>query len=207
MGACLMAVPSVPAVATRPTRSAERTAPAETWRSRSETWGCLIAAAQGGGSQAYAQLIHELDVWPRRYYARRLPHPAAEDAKQEVLLAIHAKRHAYHPARSFGAWVVAIARYKWVDGVRDASRHAPQSSNGVMSIEAGWDGVISAIAIDELLRRLTPARASAIRLVKLEGASIEAARTCGQSVSLVKVNIHRGLKRPASLITREDTGP
>jgi DNA-directed RNA polymerase specialized sigma24 family protein len=77
-----------------------------------------------------------------------------------------------------------------------------------MSTEASWDGVISAIAIDELLRRLTPAQASAIRLVKLEGASIEeAARTCGQSVSLVKVNIHRGLKRLASLITREDDAP
>jgi hypothetical protein len=77
MGACLMAVPSV---AARPTQPVERTAPAETWRSRSETWGRLMAAAQGGGSQAYARLIHELDVWLSRYYARRLPHPAAEHA-------------------------------------------------------------------------------------------------------------------------------
>jgi DNA-directed RNA polymerase specialized sigma24 family protein len=167
-----------------------------------------MAAAQGGGSQAYARLIHELDVWLRRYYARRLPHPGVEDAKQEALLAIHAMRHAYHPARPFGAWVAAIARYKWIDGARDASRHAPQSSDGVMSIETGWNSVISAIAVDELLRRSTPAPASAIRLVKLEGESIEgAARTCGQSVSLVKVNIHRGLKRLASLITREDDAP
>jgi RNA polymerase sigma-70 factor (ECF subfamily) len=164
-----------------------------------------MVAAQDGDDRAYAQLIRELDAWLRRYYARRLPHPASEDAKQEALLAIHAKRHAYHPTRSFGAWVAAIARYKWVDGVRDVSRHAALSSTGAVPFEAGWDGAITAIAVDELLRRLTPAQASAIRLVKLEGASIEgAASTCGQSASLVKVNIHRGLKRLATFIARED---
>ena len=200
-----MAVPSVPAVDFPPTRVATKTAQTEKWRRRSETWGCLMVAAQEGDNKAYAQLIRELDAWLRRYYARRLRHPASEDARQEALLAVHAKRHAYHPARSFGAWVAAIARYKWVDGVRDASRYATLSRNGVVPTEAGWDGVTTAIAVDELLRRLTPAQASAIRLVKLEGASIEgAASTSGQSASLVKVNIHRGLKRLATFIAAED---
>lgn len=199
------AVPSLPTVVSPPTRVASKTAQTEKWRRRSETWGCLMVAAQEGDSKAYAQLIRELDAWLSRYYARRLRHPASEDARQEALLAIHAKRHAYHPARSFGAWVAAIARYKWVDGVRDASRYATLSRDGVMPIEAGWDGVTIAIAVDELLRRLTPAQASAIRLVKLEGASIEgAASTSGQSASLVKVNIHRGLKRLGTFIAGED---
>lgn len=205
MSVRFMAVPSVPAIEARLTRVVTRTAQTEKWRRRSETWGCLMVAAQDGDSQAYAQLIRELDAWLRRYYARRLPHPASEDAKQEALLAIHAKRHAYHPKRPFGAWVAAIARYKWVDGVRDVSRYSILSRNGAVPTEAGWDSATDAIAVDELLRRLTPAQASAIRLVKLEGASIEgAAGTCGQSASLVKVNIHRGLKRLATLIAHED---
>jgi len=43
--------------------------------------------------------------------------------------------------------------------------------------------------------QLTPAQASAIRLVKLRGLSIaRASNATGQSAALVKINIHRGLK-------------
>jgi len=51
---------------------------------------------------------------------------------------------------------------------------------------------------------LPPGQAQAITLVKIEGASIaEASQICGQSESLVKVNIHRGLKKLAQLIESE----
>ena len=47
-------------------------------------------------------------------------------------------------------------------------------------------------------------QAEAIELVKIEGLSIsEAASASGQSESLVKVNIHRGLKRLAASIESE----
>ncbi len=69
------------------------------WIKRSEQWRCLMVAAQSGEGQAYEQLLRELDVWLRRYYARRLPSPAADDARQDALLAIHAKRQAYVPWR------------------------------------------------------------------------------------------------------------
>ncbi|QXQ06221.1 hypothetical protein KX816_18920 [Sphingosinicellaceae bacterium] len=49
-----------------------------------------------------------------------------------------------------------------------------------------------------LLETLKPAQASVIRLVKLQGFSIEeAAMATGQGTALVKVNIHRGLVRLA----------
>ena len=83
-----------------------------------------MVAAQGGERHAYEQLLRELGGWLRRYYGRRLPRPAAEDATQDALLAIHAKRHAYVASRPFGPWVAAIARYKWIDHIRDASRFA-----------------------------------------------------------------------------------
>jgi RNA polymerase sigma-70 factor (ECF subfamily) len=54
----------------------------------------------------------------------------------------------------------------------------------------------AAILLDLLLGEANPAQAQVIRLVKLRGASVEeASRISGQSPSLVKVNIHRGLKR------------
>src|SRR5262249_44063071 len=145
------------------------------WGRRSEKWRCLMAAAQGGESQAYETLLRELDAWLRRYYARRLPAAAAEDARQDALLAIHSKRHAYSPAKPFGPWVAAIARYKWIDQVRDASRFAALSLHDDIPTEDRGEAAICAVVVDDLLRRLKPAQARVIRLVKLQGLSIEGA--------------------------------
>ena len=161
-----------------------------------------MVAAQAGESQPYEQLLRELDAWLRRYYARRLPLPAAEDARQDALLAIHAKRHTYTPSRPFGAWVTAIARYKWIDRVRDASRFTALALDDEMPIEDHGGAAISAAAVEHLLGRLKPAQANVIRLVKLQGLSIKrASGATGQSAALVKINIHRGLKKLASQIS------
>jgi RNA polymerase sigma factor (sigma-70 family) len=176
------------------------------WRTRSEQWGCLMVAAQQGERRAYEQLLRELDTWLRGYYARRLPHAAAEDARQEALLAIHAKRHAYAPPRPFGPWVAAIARFKWIDHVRTASRFAALPLHDEIPVEDGGQAAISGIVVDSLLNKLKPSQARVIRLVKLQGVSIEGASgATGQSASLVKVNIHRGLKTLAALAAGETT--
>jgi len=173
----------------------------EKWDKRSERWGLLMVAAQAGERQAYEQLLGELDAWLRRYYACRLPRPAAQDATQEALLAIHAKRHTYAPSRSFGAWVMAIARYKWIDCLRHASRFPSVSLDDEVPAEDQGETVICAAALDSLLGQLKPAQASVIRLVKLRGLSIaRASSATGQSVALVKINIHRGLKKMATLV-------
>ena len=63
------------------------------------------------------------------------------------------------------------------------------------------DAVIAGSTFRQLMAELKPTQAEAIRLVKLEGYSVEeASRATGQSVSLVKVNIHRGLRRLANII-------
>ena len=59
--------------------------------------------------------------------------------------------------------------------------------------------VTSAWSLERLLGTLKPSQAEVICLVKLEGRSVEeASQATGQSISLVKVNIHRGLKRLAA---------
>ena len=192
-----------------PQRAATQTAlRCENWRTRSEKWGCLMVAAQGGQSEAYKQLLRELDAWLRRYYARRLPPAAAEDATQEALLAIHAKRDAYSPSRPVGPWAAAIARHEWIDQVRDASRFAACSLHEGIAIENLGELAINAIAVDELLRQLKPSQARVIRLVKLQDVSIEdASGATGQSTALVKVNIHRGLKKLAALVAGDAVTP
>lgn len=174
----------------------------EKWDRRSERWGRLMVAAQAGESDAYDRLLRELDTWLRRFYARRLPGSAAEDAVQDALLAIHHKRHTYDPSRPFGAWFMAIARYKWIDRVRDASRFVILSLDAEIPVEDHGESTISAAALDNLLGRLKPAQASVIRLVKLRGLSIaHASGATGQSAALVKMNIHRGLKKLTALVS------
>jgi RNA polymerase sigma factor (sigma-70 family) len=186
--------------AVRPQQAAQTAPQSSNWKRHSEKWRSLMTAAQGGESRAYEQLLRELDVWLRRYYARRLPRAAAEDARQDALLAIHAKRHTYAPSKPFGPWVAAIARHKWIDHLRDASRFSALSLHDEIPTEDRGEAAISAVAVDDLLRRLKPAQAHVIRLVKIEGVSIEgAAGATGQSAALVKVNIHRGLKKLAAL--------
>ena len=59
----------------------------------------------------------------------------------------------------------------------------------------------SHISLESLLIRLPDKQAEVIRLVKISGFSIaEAASRTGQSEALVKVNIHRGIRKMGSII-------
>jgi len=62
----------------------------------------------------------------------------------------------------------------------------------------------STFDLKRLMKRLPEGMQCAIEAVKLDGLSVaEAARRCGLSESGVKINIHRGLKALAKLISQE----
>ena len=163
-----------------------------------DPWGELMAAAQLGHAGAYTRLLTEVDGWLRRYYARRLPASMVEDAAQDTLLTLHARRHTYETSRPFKAWLAGIARYKWIDRLRALDRDPAVSCAEDMSEDIAIDdhgpAIVSAVLLRKLLSQLKPAQSEVIRLVKLEGLTVEeASELTGQSVPLVKVNIHRGL--------------
>lgn len=166
-----------------------------------DQWGAWMAAAQGGHGGAYRRLLGELRTWLLRYYARRLPPGQVEDAVQETLIAIHEKRQTYDPARPFRPWLAAVARYKWIDRLRALGRERTDELPDTIGVDGHESEVTSAVLLRELIGRLKPAQQQAIRLVKLDGFSVEeaSART-GQSPSLIKVNIHRGLKQLAAIV-------
>jgi RNA polymerase sigma factor (sigma-70 family) len=168
----------------------------------------LVSDAQRGDEVAYETFLVELRAWLLRYYRHRVPSSTIDDAVQDALLAVHAKTHTYDRARPFGPWLTAIVRYKWIDWLRRLKREsAVPLANDVQGPDYGsrWR---SAILLAELIAYLNPAQAAVIRLVKLNGASIqEASDATGQSTSLVKVNIHRGLKRLAALLATGQTDP
>lgn len=170
-----------------------------------DEWGPLMAAAQAGHGGAYRRLLGEIRDWLVGYYARRLPPAMVEDAVQDTLIAIHAKRHTYDPARPFRPWLAAVARYKWIDRLRTMARDMAEPLPEDVATGDHESAVTSATVLRDLMGQLKPAQAEVIRLVKLEGFSIEeaSART-GQSGSLVKVNIHRGLAKLAAMVGGKD---
>jgi RNA polymerase sigma-70 factor (ECF subfamily) len=166
----------------------------------------LMAAAQTGDRQAYGVLLAEARRWLLRYLARKVPPGQLDDVVQDVLLSLHAKRASFDPARPFLPWLAAIARYRWVDHLRRSYRREEVAlGDHDVAGSDDSDAVMARISLDRLFGSLPPAQAVAIELVKIEGRSIsEAAARCGQSEPLVKVNIHRGLKRLAALIEKAD---
>lgn len=166
-----------------------------------DEWGAWMAAAQGGNGGAYHRLLTELQGWLARYYSRRLPMAQVDDAVQDTLLAIHMKRHTYDPARPFKPWLAAVARYKWIDRLRMMARTATDILPAEIAVADHESAVTSATVLRQLMTALKPAQAEAIRLVKLEGYSVdEASARTGQSGSLIKVNIHRGLARLSAMV-------
>jgi RNA polymerase sigma factor (sigma-70 family) len=164
-------------------------------------WRALMVAAQSGNAGVYRRLLTEVSAWLRRYYAKRLPFAMVDDAVQEVLLALHEKRHTYDPSQPFGPWLAAIARYKWIDRLRAMKAGSTEELSDDLAVLDHGEAVQGARSLEVLLSRLKPAQAEVIRLVKLQGLSLaEAASRSGQSVALVKVNIHRGLGRLTALV-------
>ena len=169
-----------------------------------EQWGSLMLAAQAGNGGAYRRLLAEVRPWLLRYYSRRLPPGSVEDAVQDTMIALHTKRHTYDPDRAFGPWLAAIARYKWIDRLRAMKRTAADELPDDLAVGDHESAITSATVLHALLAELKPAQAEAIRLVKLAGLSVDDAATrTGQSPSLIKVNIHRGLARLAKRLAVE----
>lgn len=163
----------------------------------------LMAMSQKGDRQAYATLFNECQRWLRGYYARRIAPSQLDDLVQETLMALHNKLATWDSSRPFLPWLAAIARYRWVDHLRRLYR-----SNECELDEAfiGTDdepAIAARISIGRLLDTLPEPQARAISLVKIEGLSIaQASHKTGQSESLIKVNIHRGLKKLAAMVEK-----
>ncbi|WP_240500011.1 sigma-70 family RNA polymerase sigma factor [Sphingomonas montana] len=171
-----------------------------------DRWSEMMSAALAGNGGAYSSLLTETAAWLQRYYAHRLPAPYVDDIVQEALIAIHMKRYTYDPARPFKAWMAGIARYKWIDRLRSMNRNRFDLIEGFeASVEDHGSVVTGSLDVQKLLGQLKQAQVDAIRLVKLEGYSIqEASEATGQSIALVKVNIHRGIARLAAAIDSDD---
>ena len=165
----------------------------------------LAALSQQGDKAAYAALLGAARQWLVRYLRRRVMPGDLDDLVQDTLLSVHRKLASYDPARSFLPWLAAIARYRFVDHLRLVYRHAEDELDADFhAADAEEPAMVARISLERLFEVLPPAQQRAIELVKISGLSIsEASASTGQSESLIKVNIHRGLKRLAAIVERD----
>jgi RNA polymerase sigma factor (sigma-70 family) len=165
----------------------------------------MMRMAQGGDKQAYAVLLDQCGKWLSRYFRQKIAPEMIEDLVQDTLISLHRKRASYDPGRPFLPWLAAIARYRWIDRLRQNYRHATDSIDHHDPSEDSHEEAVGArISIDRLLDQLPAAQADAIRIVKIDGHSVaDACLQTGQSESLVKVNIHRGMKKLSALIEND----
>ncbi|TAG71471.1 MAG: sigma-70 family RNA polymerase sigma factor [Burkholderiales bacterium] len=157
-----------------------------------------------GDGAAYALFLRDLAALLRSFLRKRLSSmpDEVEDLVQEVLIAIHNQRHTYDVAQPVTAWAHAIAKYKLIDFFRRNSRRGEQvelDDAEDFLATSDHDAQDAKRDVSTLLAELPPKQRAAIESVKIEGLSIaEASKRTGQSESLVKVNIHRGLKTLAA---------
>lgn len=168
----------------------------------------LWLRAQAGDEVAYNQALRLIADRLRAYFARRLSSLAdeTEDLVQETLIAVHTKRGTHDPALPVVNWVFAIAGYKLVDfWRRHGRREALQQP-----IDLTHDALLAAettqdLSVDKdvrvLLEALPAQQRAAIVLTRIEGLSMtEASQRTGASVSALKVQVHRGLKKLTEMV-------
>lgn len=167
--------------------------------------GGLMRAAQAGDRDAYRTLLREIAPMVRRIVHGRFPFLAreeAEDLVQDILLAIHAVRATYDPARPFLPWLVAIARHRAADMARRyARKRGREVAVDVLPETSAEDGTNPEEGYGdvEALRRavstLPEGQRIAIELLKIKEMSLkEASSVSGMSIGALKVATHRATR-------------
>lgn len=169
---------------------------------RDREWAALLGAANAGDGRAYARFLQSVTPVLRgviRARGRSAGADQQEDILQEVLLAIHAKRHTWDPAAPVAPWLYAIARYKVIDAFRrrGGAIHLPieDFAEGLASPEtdtmAARDSAI-------LIGQLDPRSAEIVRAVSLEGeTTAEVGARMEMTEGAVRVALHRAIQRMA----------
>jgi RNA polymerase sigma factor (sigma-70 family) len=173
-----------------------------------DAWGQLLAAANAGDARAYVRFLQTVTPVLRGIVRARgggLGDAGCEDVLQEVLLAIHLKRHTWAPEAAVRPWLYAITRYKVVDAFRARGRKTDvpiEDFADVLAAEAGPDPT-EAADMAKMIGMLDGRSAEIVRKIGLEGASVaETGQALTMSEGAVRVALHRALKTLAILRER-----
>lgn len=159
----------------------------------------LMRAANRGDTAAYHRLLRLITPALRHVVRARgaaLGPENCEDILQDVLLAIHSKRHTWREDAPLRPWLYAIARHKVVDAFRARGRHVEMSIDDFaegLAADPGPDPMESR-DMDKVLGRLDPRAAEIVRAFGIKGeTAAETAARLDMTEGAVRVALHRAL--------------
>ena len=179
-----------------------------------QEWAALMRAAQDGDAAAYRRLLDQLAQVIRAIAIRRWGHfDAVEDLVQDVLLSLHSVKHTFDADRPFIPWLQSIIRHRMADMARRQSRRAahevtvielPEISAEV-TINYADDGPGDIEELYAAIAALPEGQRQAVEMLRFkEMTAKEAAAATGQSVTALKVAMHRALKSLRSALGKGD---
>lgn len=172
------------------------------WKAQDEEWSSLMRAAIGGDEAAYKRLLAHLSralrgVVRRGFAGVGTARDDVEDVVQDVLLAIHLKRHTWDQSKPLGPWIIAIARNKMIDDLRKRGRRGEVAIDGLLETleSSGGEDAIAAHDLGKVLDGLSERNRDIVRAISIDGRSArEVAERLGMSEVAVRVSLHRSLK-------------
>jgi RNA polymerase sigma-70 factor (ECF subfamily) len=163
----------------------------------------LMRQVLDGQQDRYRELLEGVADLARAYLRRKLNRAdEVEDLVQDVLMAVHMKRHTYDPSQPVTAWLHAIARYKLIDHWRRQGRKPQGLDDEDVVDQVEGPSNIAAYEtqrdVSVVLSQLPEKQRQIVQMVKLEGLSVqEVAQHMGMTESAVKVTTHRAIKAMA----------
>jgi len=173
-----------------------------------DDWGQLLAAANAGDARAYAQFLLAAAPILRGLVRARggsLGEAGCEDVVQEVMLAVHLKRHTWDQSAPVRPWLYAIARYKVVDAFRARGRRIDLPIEDFVEVLPAVPDRDPTEAADmaKMIGMLDGRSEVIVRKIGLEGATMaETGLALQMSEGAVRVALHRALKTLAVLRQR-----
>jgi RNA polymerase sigma-70 factor, ECF subfamily len=167
----------------------------------------LMRAALGGQDAAYGSFLKLVTDLLRGFVSRKLgPNGLAdrEDVLQEVLLALHLKRHTWRTNEPILPWVYAIARYKIIDVYRRRGRRIEVDIDDLADVLAApEDETASERDLTRALTALPAGQRAVVTSISVDGWSIrETAERLTMKETAVRVALHRGLAAIAAKFGR-----
>jgi len=170
-------------------------------REREDEWTGLMRSAMSGDDTAYHRLLKAvtpvLRATARRGLARAgQPVDQSEDIVQDILLAVHLKRHTWDANAAFAPWLFAIARNKLIDALRRRGRRVLVSIDDYAETLADQPAAETAspTEVAAQLNSLPARQRDVLQSIAVESASIkDTAARLAMSEGAVRVALHRGL--------------
>jgi RNA polymerase sigma-70 factor (ECF subfamily) len=170
-------------------------------REREDEWTGLMRSAISGDDAAYHRLLKAVTPVLRAAARRGLtragqPADQSEDIVQDILLAVHLKRHTWDANAPFAPWLFAIGRNKLIDALRRRGRRVFVNIDDFAETLPG-EPAVETVPTSEVAAQLQslPARQrDVLQSIAVDSASIkDTAKKFAMSEGAVRVALHRGL--------------